>query len=251
VGYVKLPNGSYIYSEPKLYSPAIYAYTMLGKDTTSAETKELCVALLNYISAAQVYFHGAAEADLVNAQLTDAQKALNWTDVSFNLAPEVPANKQVAKDSTVFTGTGKNLLFEEMISMTAIFKISDSVITDARSCGTIFWTAEQFAQLQGTPSISNYGNGTKTSLSQYKNTSGQWYSLAPEVAAKDMSDTQYYYMAYVVHSDGSISYSGVMSYTVEQYISNTVSKSSTAEAMRAFAQRLYYYERAAKAALGG
>jgi hypothetical protein len=58
-------------------------------------------------------------------------------------------------------------------------------------------------------------------------------------------------MAYVVHSDGSISYSGVLSYTVEQYISNTVSKSSTAEAMRAFAQRLYYYERAAKAALGG
>jgi hypothetical protein len=42
-----------------------------------------------------------------------------------------------------------------------------------------------------------------------------------------------------------------MSYTVEQYISNTVSKSSTSESMLNFAQRLYYYERAAKAALGG
>jgi hypothetical protein len=224
---------------------------MLEKSSTSASTKELCVALLNYISAAQVYFHGTATADQVNAQLTADQKALSWNNVSMNLAPEVPANKQVAKNEDVFTGTGKNLLFEEMISMTAIFKISDSIIDDARSCGTIFWTAEQFAELQGTPSISNYGNGTKTSLSQYKNTSGQWYSLAPEVAAKDMSDTQYYYMAYVVHSDGSISYSGVMSYTVEQYISNTVSKSSTSESMLNFAQRLYYYERAAKAALGG
>ena len=248
VGYVKLPNGSYIYSDAKLYSPATYAYNMLEKSSTSASTKDLCVALLNYISAAQVYFHGTAEADLVNAQLTAAQKTLTWDNVPVNLAPEVPANKQVNKDSTVFTGTGKNLLFEEMISMTAIFKISDSIINDARSCGTIFWTAEQFAELQGTPSISNYGNGIKTQLTQYRGNAGQWCSMAPEVAAKEMADTQYYYMAYVVHSDGSISYSGVSAYTIETYIDN---KANTSTSMGQFAIALYYYERAAKAALGG
>ena len=155
VGYVKMPNGSYIYSEPKLYSPAIYATTMLGKSTTSESTKELCVALLNYISAAQVYFHDTAEADLVNAELTDDQKSLSWDNVSLNLAPTVPSDKQVTKDSTVFEGTGKNLLFEEMISMVAVYKIQDSTIADAKACGTIFWTAEQFAEVSGTPSISH------------------------------------------------------------------------------------------------
>jgi hypothetical protein len=248
VGYVKLPNGSYIYSDAKLYSPATYAYNMLEKSTTSAATKELCVALLNYISAAQVYFHGTPEADLVNADLTAAQKTLSWDNVSLNLAPEVPANKQVTKDTAVFKNTGKNLLFEEMISVAALFVVDDSIITNARSCGTIFWTAEQFAELIGTPSISNYGNGTKTDFAQYRNTSGQWYSLAPEVAAKDMADTQYYYMGYVVHADGSISYSGVSSYTIETYIQN---KADTATSMGRFAIALYHYERAAKAALGG
>jgi hypothetical protein len=41
----------------------------------------------------------------------------------------------------------------------------------------------------------------------------------------------------------------VQSYTVEQYISNTVSKASTSDEMRAFAQWLYFYERAAKDAI--
>jgi hypothetical protein len=251
VGYVKLADGSYIYSEPKLYSPSIYAYTMLGKDNTSAETKELCVALLNYISAAQMYFDSNTPAEkLVNKDLTEAQKALNWENISFNLAPDVPANKQVERDTAVFTGTGKNLLFEEMISVVSIFKIDDSVIANAKEYGTIFWTAEQFAALNGVPGVNNIGDGTKTGMSVYRGNAGQWYSQAPAVAAKDMAGTQYYYLGYVVHADGSVSYSGVQSYTVEQYISNTVGKASTSDEMRAFAQWLYVYERAAKNALG-
>ncbi len=250
VGYVKLADGSYVYSEPRLYSPAIYAYNMLDKDTTSAETKELCVALLNYISAAQVYFHGTAEADLVNNKLTDEQKTLNWENISFNLAPEVPADKHVAGDESVFKRTGKNLLFEEMISIVSIYMIDDAVIADAQEYGTIYWTAEEFAALEGAPSIDNIGSGTKTGMAQYRGNAGQWYSQAPEVAAKNMADTQYYYLGYVVHADGSVSYSGVISYTVEQYISNKVNDPDTSDTMLAFAQRLYHYERAAKDAIG-
>lgn len=251
VGYLKLADGSYVYSEPKLYSPAIYAYSMLSKSSTSAETKELCVALLNYISAAQMYFDkNTPAADLVNADLTADQKTLNWENISFNLAPEVPADKQVERDANVFTGTGKNLLFEEMISIVSIFKIDDSVIADAKEYGTIYWTAEQFAALEGAPSIDNIGAGTKTGMSVYRGNAGQWYSQAPEIAAKNMADTQYFYLGYVIHADGSVSYSGVQSYTVEQYISNTVGKTSTSDEMRAFAQWLYFYERAAKDAIG-
>lgn len=249
-GYVKLADGTYIYSEAKLYSPAIYAYAMLEKDTTSAETRTLCVALLNYISAAQGYFHGTAGDDLVNTGLNDEQKALNWTDISLNLAPAVPNDKQVERDTDVFTGTGKNLLFEEMISLTAIYKIDDGIVANARECGTIFWTAEQFAQLSGVPGVDNYGGGTKTGVARYRGNVGQWYSLAPKLAAKEMADTQYFYLGYVIHADGSVSYSGVMSYTVEQYIGNMVNGENTSAEMLAFAQRLYFYERAAKQALG-
>lgn len=250
VGYIKLADGSYVYSEPKLYSPAIYAYNMLSKSSTSEETKELCVALLNYISAAQMYFDKATPAaDLVNADLTDEQKALNWENLSFNLAPEIPADKQVDRDTDVFTDTGKNLLFEEMISIVALYRIDNEVINNAVDCGTIFWTAEQFAALNGAPSIDNIGAGTKTGMSVYCNTPGQWYAQAPEVAAKNMADTQYYYLGYVIHSDGTVSYAGVQSYTVEQYIFNTVAKESTSAEMRAFAQWLYVYERAAKDAI--
>lgn len=249
VGYVKLPNGSYTYSEAKLYSPAIYATTMLEKTNTSESTKNLCVALLNYISAAQVYFHNAAEADLANYSLTDEQKTLVWDDsLTLSLAPEVPSGMQVTADSTVFTSTGKNLLFEEMISLTAIYKIDDSIIADAKACGTIFWTAEQFAEISGTPSITNYGDGTKADLAQYRNTSGQWCSHAPAIAAKEMADTQYYFMAYVVHSDGTVSYSSVSAYTIETYISK---KANLSTPMGQFAIALYHYERAAETALNG
>jgi hypothetical protein len=251
VGYIKLADGSYVYSEPKLYSPAIYAYSMLSKSSTSAETKELCVALLNYISAAQMYFDKSTPAEnLVNADLSDEQKTLNWENISFNLAPEVSADKQVERNTNVFTGTGKNLLFEEMISIVSIFKIDNAIIADAKEYGTIYWTAEQFAALNGTPSIDNIGAGTKTGMSVYRGNAGQWYSQAPEIAAKNMADTQYFYLGYVIHADGTVSYSGVQSYTVEQYISNTVSKASTSDEMRAFAQWLYFYERAAKDAIG-
>ena len=61
-----------------------------------------------------------------------------------------------------------------------------------------------------------------------------------------MADTQYYILGYVIHADGTVSYSGVMPYTVEQYIQNKAED----EKIGLFAMRLYYYERAAKNALG-
>ena len=247
VGYLKLSDGSYAFSEAKLYNPAIYAENMLGKEDTDTETRELCVALLNFNAAAQEYFHpGTDKDDLVNSGLTDDERELDWTNVVLNLAPVVPEEVMIERDSDVFTATGKNLLFEEMISLGAIYKIDDAIVANATECGTIFWTAEQFAALEGMPSVENFGNGIKTGLTQYRGKAGQWVSNAPEIAAKDMADTQYFILGYVVHADGSVSYSGMMSYTIEQYINNMADDADMGELV----MRLYYYERAAKAALG-
>jgi hypothetical protein len=75
VGYAKLPSGEYIFTEVLAYSPKQYAYNMLGKSNVSNTQKALCVAMLNYGAAAQEYFRYNTDS-LMNADLTDAQKAL-------------------------------------------------------------------------------------------------------------------------------------------------------------------------------
>ena len=148
--------------------------------------------------------------------------------------------------------TGKTLLFEEMISLIALYQIDADIISGARECGTIIWTAEQFAALSGTPGLENYGNGVKLEgLTQKTGTTNQWYSAAPKVAAKDMADMQYYYLGYVVDADGNVHYSGVISYGFEQYMYNIVTGGKASEKMVEFAKRLFVYERAAETALKG
>ena len=251
VGYVKLPDGTYIFSEPLLYGPKTYAYNMLGKESTKEETKQLCIALLNYITAAQKYFYpNIAEEKLADIGLTAEQKELKWNEMSndFNLAEAIPTEKMVEQDTTVFQRNGKNLRFQEMISLISVYQIRDSIIENASECGTIFWTAEQFAALVGMPSIDNIGEGKRVPIENYGQTN-TWVSVAPAVAAKDMADTSYYILGYIRHSDGKISYSGVMSYSFEQYMYNKAIDESASLEMSNFAKRLYIYERAARDAL--
>lgn len=250
VGYVKLPDGTYVYSNASLYGPKTYAYNMIGKENTKEKTKNLCIALLNYATAAQKYF-GTEGVGLANAGLTEEQKAMNWNSAEeyFNLSAEIPDDKKVTADTSVFSRCGRNLRFKEMISLIAIYQIDPSIIASATETGTIFWTAEQFAALNGTPSLDNYGQGKKVvGLEKYSGTN-VWCSVAPAVAPKDISDTYYYILGYVKHSDGTVSYSELMSYTFEQYIYNTTNNPDSSEKMIELSKRLYYYERAAKAAL--
>ena len=114
VGYLKLSDGSYVFSGAKLYNPAIYAENMLGKENTDTETRDLCVALLNFNAAAQQYFHpGTDKDDLVNSGLTDDERELDWTNVALNLAPVVPEEVMIERDSNVFTATFRLNLKEE------------------------------------------------------------------------------------------------------------------------------------------
>lgn len=241
--YVQLPNGVYVYSDLLEYSPGIYAYNMIAKESDGSFTEDLCIALLNYIAAAQGYF-GSTE-ELVNAQLPVEDQTLGVPS-NLQMKPLVPAEKQIVNPSIeVFTDTGQNLLFEDMISLGALYKIDDEIVETAQRCYTVFWTEEQFAALAGRPSIENLGEHTEATMMQYKETSGQWVSLAPKIAAKDMADTVYYFMGIVVDENGNVSYSSVLSYTIEEYVNEMMSDNTMGE----FAKRLYFYERAARAAL--
>lgn len=271
VGYVKLPNGQYIYSSVLEYSPSTYAYNMIEKysATPNNNTYKLCVALLNYISAAQTFFETGGT--LVNEGL----ESVNGNDLRVmpetwdkNTSPElmtITGNEisdkgvsitasdlfQTVKDTQI----GNNLLFEKMLSIAALYQVSSDYITvnDTSKCGTIIWTQEQWDSEEASNVSVDAKCGVKVPLTAYTNdvraVDSQWYSLIPEkIAAKDMVDEKYYFLGYIV-KDEAVYYSGVKVYTVEQYIYNKVNDDATEEAMVELAKRLYFYERAANAAL--
>lgn len=271
VGYVKLPNDQYIYSSVLEYSPSTYAYNMIEKYSATPDnnTYKLCVALLNYIASAQDYF-GVTET-LVTDELKKIDVSLlnypqAWESVSLRkIEEEDYAGKQIDGDSIFQTvdqaQIGNNLLFEKMISIGALYQISDQYVTpnSVEKSGTIIWTADQWND----PNVVlGYEDtvGTKVPMAEYipktQASDKQWCSLAPKLAAKDMADTIYFFLGYTAHTetdDAGISkttiyYSGVKAYTVEQYISNIVAYSSDTK-MVELAKRLYFYERAANAAL--
>jgi hypothetical protein len=91
--YVKLADGSYVYSIQRYYSAKLYADIMLADKTASTSIKALCVALMNYGAAAQNKFDYNT-GNLMNADLTAEQKAL-VKDYSADMLADVvmPGNK--------------------------------------------------------------------------------------------------------------------------------------------------------------
>lgn len=271
-GYVKTADGTYMISDITTYSPAEYAYNMIDKYTgsdetgTRGETYSLCVALLNYISAGQKYFGSlndetVTDEGLVNSKLSEDLRALpdTWeeSDVpELNLGTDSEASKTRPEVSSIFTDAGGNLLFGDMISMAALYEIDSTSVSvttgNSDASGTIMWTADQWADenFTGAVTLNNIGNGNQVAFAAYPGLENVWYSLTPQMAPKEMADTQYYFLGYVVEGE-TVYYSEVKVYTVEQYINNTVNSDTATDEMKELAKRLYYYERAAKAALPG
>lgn len=264
-GYIVDGDGNYLYSEVFEYSPSIYAYNMLAKETgteehqAKQETQDLCVALLNYISAAQQYFgydevnDTTVDADeLVNKDLSDDQKI-----VPSSLELNLTQIAEIGTSDSLFTRVGKNLYFNDRVNLAAMFEFEDES-TDISKSGTIFWTSSQWETLgytsENMPNKDSHG-GTSAALELY---SGSVYaSICPiNIAPKDMKDTKIYSMGYVytgnVDNDEYV-YSSVKAYGIEDYISLIINMETTEGSKEAYmqllAKRLYQYERAANAAL--
>ena len=150
----------------------------------------------------------------------------------------------------MFKGRGNKLRLEEQIIMIAMYAIDQKYIDGATEIGTIFWTAEQFAALEKAPSLEYIGEGNQIIVSKDElegdATSG-WKIAAPPVAAKDLTDTSYYWLGYIKHADGTVSYSGIVTYTFEQYMYEQ--RNSSDANLLELVKCLYVYEKAAYAAL--
>ena len=77
--YIKLADGSYVYSSLKYYNAKMYVTNKLSDSSAGEDLKALCVALMNYGAAAQTYFN--VEGNLMNADLTDYQSLAAATAV--------------------------------------------------------------------------------------------------------------------------------------------------------------------------
>ncbi len=102
-------NGKEYRSEPFSYSVADYCYSRIAK-SESAAFKRVCVDLLDYCSAAQIYFNYNTD-NLANARLTDEQR-------KFGSASYEPLTDNSFKESKEEYGIKAfNLVYKDVINV--------------------------------------------------------------------------------------------------------------------------------------
>ena len=208
--YAKLTDGSYAYGKIYYYSAKTYAYNILSKTTTSAKSKALAVAMLNYGAAAQTYF-GYKPYALMNADLTEEQKALVKT-YSASLLEDIQVatsdKKVIFTGNTGFSKRTPNISFEGAFCVNFHLTASMAVQGDV----TFYvWSEEDYAKA----AYLTTANATrKTTMTLGED--GMYHGSVTGIAAKELDQTVYAVAAYV-GTDGCVYYSGIMAYSIGSY----------------------------------
>lgn len=236
--YVKLTDGTYVYSAINAYSPVKYAMNMLGKSTTSAKHKALCVAMLNYGAAAQVYF-GYNTDSLMNAQLTDAHKALVRAYDKSLFAGAVSADSSklgaFAATSTGFTERNATVSFDGALAINYYFTPSATV---SGSMKMYYWSVEDYAAADTLAEANATGCITMTAGSD-----GWYWAQVGGIAACDLDKT-YYVCGVYSDADGNTYCTGVVSYSVSEFCIHKAVPGNEMEELASAAAMYGYYAKA-------
>ena len=216
--YAKLADGSYVYSKTVQYSAVTYAEHILAGDQ-SESAKALVVAMLNYGAAAQQFF-GYNTDDLVNAFLTEEQKALpeQYRDDMVSTVPVVAAEKQGSfANNKGFSKRMPAVSFEGAFEINYFFTPAYAPVDGIT---LYYWTEADFEANEvltadnATGSIRLEGTGTE----QYRGDIGG-------IAAKSLSENIY---VAAIYSDGTTTHtSGVLGYSIGAYCGRLAAKGST------------------------
>ena len=232
--YIRLSNGSYLYSKLLSYSPKTYANNILNTSTNTKE-KALVVAMLNYGAAAQTFFTYKPY-NLMNSTLTTAQKSLVKSYSSSMVASVGSVNSSkvgIFTNSGGFSRKYPTVSFEGAFSINYYFTPSATVSSTPRM---YYWTAADYAKASTlTPS-----NASGCIIMTGSN--GVYHAAVEEIAAKDLDGTIYVAAGY--NSNGKNYCTGVLPYSIGSYC---VSQASTAGDMQPFAQATAVYGYYAKA----
>ena len=206
------------------YSVEDYAYNRLA--ASSDETfKALLVDMLNYGAAAQLYFGYDVE-NLVNAALTEEQKALATVSIS----PESIARVENTVDGAAATFVGQSVVFNNNVELKYYMRFAEG--TDI-SALTLLLTYTTVGGVEKTVEISGEDFVYVESYNAYA-------AKYCEIAAADMSCE----IKATVY-DGINAVSNTMVYSIESYVANRLSASSN-EAFKTLISEMYKYSVSAK-----
>ncbi|MBQ8621389.1 MAG: hypothetical protein IJ422_03645 [Oscillospiraceae bacterium] len=236
VAYVKLNDGSYVFSEELEYSVISYALNMLA-NSDDADLKKLCVALLNYGAAAQEYF--AAKTDysystLMNVDLTPEQQALidAYSADMLNEVTPATSDKVGALDST--GGYGSKTASITLGSNFSInYRFAPTQTVDS-GMTMYYWSAEDYASAD----VLTAGNCTG-SVEMVKQIDGSYTASYTGIPAKLVDETVYVCGLYT--SSGQTYSTGVIAYSLGAYLEQVAGNGSTTAQELAQATAVYCY----------
>ena len=233
VVYALLEDGTYAYSPLYQYSPKKYAMSRLEK-STNAKMKELCVALLNYGAAAQIFFDYRTD-DLMNSGLTEAQKALIKPYSSDLLVGAVPADPgktgNFAQTKTGFSTRIASVSFDGAFMINYYFTPDQKVEGDMTF---YYWSAEDYAAAN----MLTTENATGT-LAMKTMSNGSYFAQVTGIAAKQIDETQYVCGVYT--SGGNTYCTGIIAYSLSRYCKKNASNEDPAMQELAKATAVYGY----------
>ena len=230
--YVKLADGSYVYSKLFNYSPKTYATNLLNY-STDPNVKSLMVALLNYGAAAQSYF-GYKPYNLVNSGLTVDQTALIS---SYSASMVSTASKADSVKSGIFTNSGGFSKRVPAVSFGSAFSI-EYFFTPAYSLSTnltlYYWTQSDYNAVSTLTSSNATGR-----IQMLPRDDGSYHCAITGIAAKDLNQTIYVAAGY--RSDTVNHCTGVLAYSIGTYCASQVATASTAQDLAAATAVYGYY----------
>ena len=239
IAYVELPDGTILYSGRFNYSPKQYATDAMTNPDFDNELKALCVALMNYGAAAQVYFAETSSytyETLMNAGFEAYQSMVNDFDESM-LTARVSNTKTLdfAYNNNFFTAAPRfSLSLVGAIDMNFYYTAATSgTITSA---GILVWDTKTYATVD-TLTLENAKEVIYADMSQV---SGADFKVSyAGTPAKEMGDTVYVVGFYEI--GGTTYYSGVVSRSIEDYAKNEIKSTTSAASLQAAMKAMVVY----------
>jgi hypothetical protein len=208
VAYVKLADGTYIYTDVCSYSPADYAYNKLADEDADPDLKALCVALLNYGAEAQKYF-GYRTDSLMNAGLTEEQKALvAYFDWNMFIGAEEWDKDTVFESTGGFASKYASVSFEGALAVNYYFTPS----VDADEMNLYYWSPSIYEWVDALTPETSLG-----CVQMEKQANGSYWAQLTYLPAKWIDDT--IYVAATYEKDGVTYCTGIIAYSVGTYCS--------------------------------
>lgn len=226
-------------------SVKIYTDSILGSATyTGANAKAknkalatICVNILNYAAAAQVYSNTNVN-ELANAGLTDAQKALATPDITSFETVKNYAAVPIDNPSARFAGAALSLEDAVVPKMTIALR-NDVNINDITVKATVAGQTFEYNPVDDAEQFKVY----KTNVSGALGKENRYYFYFPGVFANQMKET----IQFAVYDKSGKQISAVCTYSVESYVHQAYGLSSSSANFKNLLMSIMKYGVSAKA----